>query len=478
MAIQLRRGIRLLSSFPRSNLPSPLVLRTSYQIRSFSKSYSRHSRENGAPNPIASANIGDLSSIIQENTKIYHDYLISQKLPLPSHNQEYTVQFPLSTVLPEDIIEARDKAINASQELSLLLGGPHRNIISGASEQFMAICLHFICRHNFPTRVPIDGTISVDDLAKDCGLDREDTLRTLRCAQAWHLFSEPEEGRVAHTAASRLLRDNERFRAWITNVTEEVWPSISHLVDAMDKWPGSEDPAKTAWSLAHGTDESVFTNWNRHPEKAASFVTAMSFWNTAPGFEARHILNQFDFSLLPTPALWVDMGGSLGHAAKEVARAHPHVKTIVQDLPATIEGVPKDAIPEELKGRVQFMPHDFFNAQPVIGADVYYFRAVMHDWSDETCITILENLIPAMKKGARVLVTDTCVPRFGEVSMMEERRIRSLDMTMKAFANAKERSTEDWGALFRAADKRFGQFKVQLPKGSQRLALMSVVWEP
>lgn len=55
---------------------------------------------------------------------------------------------------------------------------------------------------------------------------------------------------------------------------------------------------------------------------------------------------------------------------------------------------------------------------------------------------------------------------------------RSLDVTMKVFANAKERSVGDWARLFEAADQRFGAFEIRLPKGSQRLALISVVWAP
>ena len=222
-------------------------------------------------------------------------------------------------------------------------------------------------------------------------------------------------------------------------------------------------------------NESAFSYWDKHPEIAASFVTGMSYWNTAPGFEAHQILNHFDFSSLPSGARFVDVGGSLGHTCIEVARRHSHISTIVQDLPATIDNVPSDIVPAAIRGRVQFMKHDMFKPQPVHGADIYYFRAVLHDWSDASCVEILQNLIPALKPGARILVMDTCLPRFGEVSMMEERRLRSLDLTMKAFANARERSEEDWERLFSTADKRFGSFKVQLPRSSQKLALISVV---
>jgi hypothetical protein len=413
----------------------------------------------------------------ETNTAKYINYLKSQKLPLPTHETDPVYDFPANTVLPEEIVSARDAAINACQELSLLLGGPARNIIKGASEQFMGVALRFVCRHDIPTKVPLHGTISASELAEQCSIDRDDLLRMIRCAQAWHLFREPTKGQIAHTAASRKLKEDDRFRAWITNATDQVWSSVPHVVDTMSRWPGSEDAAKSPWSSAHGVDESAFSYWDKHPEIAAPFIAGMAYWNTAPGFEAHKVLDQFDFASLPEGARFVDLGGSLGHTCMEVARAHPHIHTIVQDLPTTIDNVPADIIPVELRDRVEFMKHDIFTPQPIHGADVYYFRAVLHDWSDGACVEILRKLIPALKKGARILVTDTCLPQFGETSMMEERRLRSLDITLKVFANAKERDEEDWRRVFEMADPRFAQFKVQLPKGSQRLALISVVWE-
>lgn len=70
------------------------------------------------------------------------------------------------------------------------------------------------------------------------------------------------------------------------------------------------------------------------------------------------------------------------------------------------------------------MKHDFFKEQPVHGAEIYHFRAVLHDWPDESCVMILRNLIPALKKGSIILVSDTVMPRFGDVSMAELRRLR------------------------------------------------------
>lgn len=59
--------------------------------------------------------------------------------------------------------------------------------------------------------------------------------------------------------------------------------------------------------------------------------------------------------------------------------------------------------------RVKFVEHDLFTPNPVT-ADVYLFRHILHDWSDEDVIRLLNNLIPALSTGARVLVSEGIMP--------------------------------------------------------------------
>lgn len=70
------------------------------------------------------------------------------------------------------------------------------------------------------------------------------------------------------------------------------------------------------------------------------------------------------------------------------------------------------------------MAHEFFAEQPVQGADVYYFRCILHDWSDKYAIRILRSLIPALKVGARILLSEYVVPEPGEISSYQERVLR------------------------------------------------------
>jgi hypothetical protein len=142
----------------------------------------------------------------------------------------------------------------------------------------------------------------------------------------------------------------------------------------------------------------------------------MKFFQATPGLEAEHLLESFDFSSLGQDALFVDVGGSHGAISISVARSCTNVRCIVQDLPPTIAKVAPN-LPPDLKDRVSFMEHDFFLEQPIKDADVYYFRWIFHDWSDRYSLKILKALIPGLKAGARVIISDVCMPEYGQMPL-------------------------------------------------------------
>ena len=62
-----------------------------------------------------------------------------------------------------------------------------------------------------------------------------------------------------------------------------------------------------------------------------------------------------------------------------------------------------------LQQRITFLEHDFFTPQP-IQADVYFLRHILIDWTDVEGIKIIQALIPALKDGARVLLSEAVIP--------------------------------------------------------------------
>lgn len=146
---------------------------------------------------------------------------------------------------------------------------------------------------------------------------------------------------------------------------------------------------------------------------------------------------------------------------------------IVQDLPKTVATA---HVPKDLEHRIELQGHDFFMPQPVYGADVYFFRLVLHNWSDKYVIAILKNLIPALKPGARIIVNDDVLPHPGVLDEFEERMVRNMDLGMLHFANARSRTLEDFVELFTRADERFKFSSSRRPEGA-RMYMLEFKWD-
>lgn len=87
----------------------------------------------------------------------------------------------------------------------------------------------------------------------------------------------------------------------------------------------------------------------------------------------------------------------------------PDLRFIIQDRAPVLELAKKEVWPAEnpgalAAGRVQFVPHDFFEPNPTPNAAVYWLRYILHDWSDDYCVRILEAIQPAMGPKSRILI--------------------------------------------------------------------------
>lgn len=147
----------------------------------------------------------------------------------------------------------------------------------------------------------------------------------------------------------------------------------------------------------------------------------MSIFSSGSGWEMEHVLHAFDWSSVGDGKV-VDVGGSTGEVMALLSQHYPHLRCVVQDLPGTIEK--HSALPPPLDSRVEFMAHDFFREQPVKGAEVYFFRMIMHNWSDADAVRILQQLVPALKAGAHVLINEFCLPEPDTVPWLEEKNLR------------------------------------------------------
>jgi hypothetical protein len=203
----------------------------------------------------------------------------------------------------------------------------------------------------------------------------------------YHVFREPKPGIVAHTALSKALIDIPPLTSLVGFLAQELWASSTKMVDAIVKWPGSEEPNQAGFNLAHNTELPMFDFIKGDSVRAQQMAAAMALMHSDPGYNIKYTLDNFPWGAAAQGVL-VDIGGGTGTITAQIARYHPKMKCIVQDVPVVIEGA---AVPEDLKDgeRLRFMAHDFFEVQPVKEADVYFLRWILHDVSTDDLTTIL-----------------------------------------------------------------------------------------
>ncbi|KAF2193341.1 S-adenosyl-L-methionine-dependent methyltransferase [Zopfia rhizophila CBS 207.26] len=316
---------------------------------------------------------------------------------------------------------------------------------------------------------PADSTASIPEIAEKSGMHPDDAETIIRHALTYRLFKQQPNGTIAHSAATRAITTVPHLHAWVIHALENMWRDAPFIVPAMEKWPGSQEVNETAFNLAQRKEGPFFKEIGKSEKSVRQFAEAMKFFLDKPAMRPEFAVEGYAWDVHAQGTV-VDIGGSHGVIAFKLAERYPAMKIIVQDRPEVVASAPK---PE--KGQVEFQAHDFFMAQPVKEADVYFFRYIFHSWSDKYCIAILRALIPALKVESRVLIMEHIVPGPGILSPFQERPIRHFDMAMKESFNAKERSESDWKNLLGDADKRFSVVEVRRPAGSQ-LGIVVAEW--
>ncbi|KAF2093822.1 S-adenosyl-L-methionine-dependent methyltransferase [Rhizodiscina lignyota] len=398
---------------------------------------------------------------IQDLTKNVSTYLQNNGHPQPSLSVNGPADFPRDS--PE-VAEARGKLIEQTQLLRDLLMGPSDYIRHITNSYVDVACIHWITHFNIAKHVPLDQPISYADLASAANVPLSQLRQVLRYASTIHLFTEPTPGHVAHTSVSRLLRDSPPVIDYVGHCVEFSATIVAKMVEATEKFQGSQEPNETAFNLAFDTPLPMFGWMGQHPEVAQRFKRLMVGMTKSEKYSPRYLGECYDWSALESGKV-VDIGGSSGHCSIVIAKQAPKLKLIVQDLPHVV-AANKDSLPEELRQQISFMPHDFFAPQPVEDADVYLFSQIFHDWSDKYCVKILQNVIPVMKKGAKIVIRDQVVPPPGSLEKWVEKEMRMVDIFMMTNFNAKERELSDWEKLFAEADPRLRIAKMVKPPTS------------
>jgi hypothetical protein len=275
------------------------------------------------------------------------------------------------------------------------------------------------------------GVTGTDALAREVGADADALRRMLRLLEADGLVSQDAPGVWRLTETGELLREGVEG-----SMRQQAMLFGAELYEA---WAGATTSLRTGEPAFAAHFGSAFFDWlQAHPVRGRSFDRAMS--GTA-GMRLAPLLSR-DWSRAGTV---VDVGGGNGMLIEALLEHVPGLRGTTFDLPHVSErAAGRLEKNPALAGRVSAEGGSFFEAVPA-GADAYILAQVLHDWSDDDCVRILDACRRAGGPGARLLVLEQILPDGPAPNVS-----KLTDLNMLVLLGGRERTRGEFESLLAA----------------------------
>jgi O-methyltransferase domain/Dimerisation domain len=278
-----------------------------------------------------------------------------------------------------------------------------------------------------------DGPKTVDEIAAATGVHPRSLYRLLRALAGAGIFSEDVDGRFSLTPLSELLRSDapESLRGFAEMMADDVnfetWAQLPYSIE-------TGHPA-----FPHKNGMPWFSWLEQHPDVGARFHNAMTSLSAGAVVA---VINSYDFSGINK---LVDVGGGHGLLLASVLSKYPEMKGILFDDPRVVAGAKDVLTANGVEDRCETVGENFFKTAPA-GGDAYILKHIIHDWSDDECVTILGHCFSGMTTGGKVLIVEMVVPEpnVGGVS-------KFLDLEMLLFLTGRERTASEYRELLARA---------------------------
>uniref|UniRef100_F6X3D5 Acetylserotonin O-methyltransferase n=1 Tax=Xenopus tropicalis TaxID=8364 RepID=F6X3D5_XENTR len=209
--------------------------------------------------------------------------------------------------------------------------------------------------------------------------------------------------------------------------------------------PDAIREGKRQYERAFGiTSEDIFKDLYRSEEETVSFMHHMeSIWHIC----GKDVLAAFDLSSFKEIC---DIGGCSGGLAKHFLSLYPSSSVTIMDLPEVVQMAKKHFITD---GDIVFL-EDFFN-DPLPESDLYILARIIHDWTEDKCLRLLNKIYKSCRPGGGVLLVEALLneDRSGPLSS----QMFSLNMLLQT--EGKERSASEYHKLL--ADSGFREIQVK-----------------
>jgi len=238
------------------------------------------------------------------------------------------------------------------------------------------------------------GPKSLDNLSAQLAANADALERLLDACVGLQLL-ERDGGAYQNTpdAATYLTKTSpHRLTGYINYSNDVMWKLWGNLEDAVRE-------GTHRWKQTYGWEGPIFSHFFKTEEAKREFLMGMHGF----GFiSSPHVVAAFDLSRFKC---LVDLGGATGHLAIAACQRYPNLKGVVFDLADAVPLAQEMVGASPVAARIEVKAGDFFS-DPLPPGDLYALGRILHDWSEEKIMKLLNRIYDSLPPKGAVLIAE------------------------------------------------------------------------
>ncbi len=312
---------------------------------------------------------------------------------------------------------------------------PHAQVIQMATAYWVSKVVYAAAKLDLADRLA-DGAKTAEELAGPTETHAPTLHRLMRTLASLGILTEKEEARFALTPLGETLKTGAPGSARASVLTM----GAPMFVNSFENIMHSLKTGETGFEAAHGMP--VFDYLAQHPEEASMFSETMVGFH---GGETPAVAAAYDFSQFETI---VDVGGATGNMLSAILTQHAGPRGVLFDMPHVAADAPAFLEERGVADRISIETGSFFESVPA-GGDAYILSHIIHDWTEQQCLTILGNVRRAMAPDGKLLIVEFVLPE-GDTPHLG----KIADMVMLVIPGGQERTADEYDVLLKKAGFR------------------------
>ena len=279
------------------------------------------------------------------------------------------------------------------------------------------------------------GPRDLSDLAASLSADADALERLLDACVGLGLLARSERGyENTPLAATYLAAESpRRLTGYISFSNGPMWKLWSHLADAVRE-------GKHRWTQVYGWDGPIFNHFFKDEQAKREFLMGMHGYGL---ISSPHVVAAFD---LGNYRRMVDLGGATGHLVAAACQRYPQLRGVVFDLPEAVPLARELVATTPVADRIEIVAGDFFS-DPLPNGDLYALGRILHDWTEEKIVRLLDRIHAALPSGGAVLIAEKLL----DDGKLGPRWAQMQSLNMLACTEGKERTLGEYEALLAQA---------------------------